>query len=185
MVCLLSPACSLVIEDLPHILALCPALQPTRDKLQCFSRKYCEKYCQEISELVLNMCSQTSPQFCQFLLDCSPLPAVVSAVQLHGEELLSHLFQITRTWVYTLHKERMKMLGRWNPVWEPSVDQRRLYCNNWTHTVMQAQLRFEGPLQKLPIFCGCHQYSELVNLIVVIFRFNKERKENNSFFHIV
>ena len=115
-ICLLSPACSMVIEDLPHILSLCPALQPTRDKLRCYSRKYCEKYCQQISELVLSMCNQTSPQFCQFLLDCSPLPSVVSAVQLHGGELLSHLFQITRTWVYTLHKERMKMLGRWNPV---------------------------------------------------------------------
>ena len=115
-ICLLSPACSMVTEDLPHILSLCPALQPTRDKLRCYTRKYCENYCQEVSELVLNMCNQSSPQFCQFLLDCSPLPAVVSAAQVHGEELLSHLFQITRTWTYTLHKERMKLLGRWNPV---------------------------------------------------------------------
>ena len=78
-ICLLSPACSMVVEDLPHILSLCPALQPTREQLMCYSRKYCEKYCQQIG-----MSNPTSAQFCQFLLDCSPLPPVVSAVQLHG-----------------------------------------------------------------------------------------------------
>ena len=115
-ICLLSPACSMVIEDLPHILSLCPTLQPTRDKLRCYSRKYCRQFCPEVSELVLSMCDQTSSLFCQFLLDCSTLPAVVTAVQLHGKELLSHIFQIPRTWIYILHKERMKLLGRWNPV---------------------------------------------------------------------
>ena len=111
-VCLLSPSCSLTPENLQHILSACPALQPTRDRMMKFTNEYCSKF-PIIKPLILSLCVQSSPTFCQFLLDCSPLPEVISAVQLHGSQIHDHLFHLTRTWTYTLYKVRMKLLGRW------------------------------------------------------------------------
>ena len=67
-----------------------------------------------VQNIVTRHCTPESATFCQFLIDCSVLADVVCAVQLEGNDVLQHLFAITRTWVYSLHKERMKLLGRWN-----------------------------------------------------------------------
>ena len=113
--CLLSPACSETVEDLPHILRSCHGLHRTREKLVDFTIKYSTSV-PVISDLILNLSNPTNPDFCQFLLDCSPLQPVIQATQKHGQEVLHHLFRVSRTWVYTLHKARMKILGRWNIV---------------------------------------------------------------------
>ena len=96
-VCLLSPSCSLTPENLQHILSACPALQLTRDRMMKFTNEYCSKF-PIIKPLILSLCVQSSPTFCQFLLDCSPLPEVISAVQLHGSQIHDHLFHLTTTW---------------------------------------------------------------------------------------
>ena len=111
--CLLSPACSEVVEDLPHNLCFWHGLHQTREKLVDFTIKYA-KTVPAIADLILNLSTPPNPDFCQFLLDCSCLEPVIHAVQTHGQDVLHHLFRITRTWVYTLHKARMKSLGRWN-----------------------------------------------------------------------
>ena len=110
--CLLSP-CRNTIEDIPHILTTCPGLSSTRDKLVHYSIKYSSTV-PAISDLILSLCSPSNPHLVQFLLDCSCLPEVIQATQLLGKDVLWHLFAISRTWVYTLHKARMKILGRWN-----------------------------------------------------------------------
>ena len=99
-------------EDLHHILAVCSSLQPSRFRLVDFTSKFCLKY-PVIQPLLQTFCSPTHPQFCQFLLDCSVLPAVIQATQEHGSAVLNLLFRITRTWCYCLHKTRLKLLGRW------------------------------------------------------------------------
>ena len=35
------------------------------------------------------------------------------AVQSDGQKVLEHLFNITRIWTYSLHRDRLKLLGRW------------------------------------------------------------------------
>ena len=112
-VCLLSPSCSSTVEDLHHILSSCKALVLTREKLMNFTIQYSATV-PAITQLILNHCTPASQDFCQFLLDCSTIPTVIKATQIHGTDVLHHLFHITRTWVYALHKERMKLLGRWN-----------------------------------------------------------------------
>ena len=72
-----------------------------------------------IRNLILTLCVPSNPNFVQFLLDCSCLPEVILATQQDGKEVRGHLFLITRLWVYTLHREGMKLkgmklLGRWN-----------------------------------------------------------------------
>ena len=112
--CLLSTPCSSIPEDITHILNDCVALQPVREKMQRFAFNYCN-HIESIRPIVKKYCRPSHPQFCQFLLDYSILPEVIVANQNFGIEVLQHLFHITRTFVYNLHKTRMKMLGRWNP----------------------------------------------------------------------
>ena len=113
--CLLSASCSSTVEDLPHLLSSCTALKPTREKLLRFTHNYCKEL-PYIKEIIINFCNPASSVFSQFLLDCSSFPSVIIAAQQHGDEVHHHLFHITRTWVYTLHKVRMKKLGRWNKI---------------------------------------------------------------------
>ena len=115
--CLLSPSPSgsKTVETLTHILYFCVSLQPTRDKLKLLALNYSAGV-PEIRDIVINyLVYPTDPDLtCQVLLDCSVVPCVISAVQHHGRLVLDHLFHITRIWVYNLHKQRMKILGRWN-----------------------------------------------------------------------
>ena len=111
--CLLSPSCKSTIEDLPHILLNCPALQPTRNRMISFTMDFCMKN-PPVGQLVLQFLSPYHPLFCQFLLDCSVIPEAIAMTQLLGPETLDFLFHITRTWCYALHRERLKLLGRWN-----------------------------------------------------------------------
>lgn len=112
-VCLLSEQCKTTIEDLPHILCHCPALQHTREKLVSYTLSYC-KDIPQLGVIMLTFLVPTHPLFCQFITDCSSIPAVINAVQTYGSESLQHFFNVTRTWCYSLHRERHKKLGRWN-----------------------------------------------------------------------
>ena len=114
-VCLL-PSCqaSKVHETLSHILQDCPSLQHIRTKLRNFTLYYINQLNQDIQEIFNLYCTTLNPSFPQFLVDCSSLPEVIQVVQKNGDGPLYHLFRVTRTWCYSLHKERLKLLGRWN-----------------------------------------------------------------------
>ena len=113
-VCLLSPTCRNSSEDVPHFLQVCVALHETRLMLHKFTRKYCENIPSYISDLILSNTDLSSQEFCQFLLDCSTLPDIIHATQEHdAATVYQHCFAVTRTWVYSLHKKRLKLLGRW------------------------------------------------------------------------
>ena len=111
--CLL-PGCEGLVEDLPHILSSCSGLASIREKLVRFTLDYCTNSAPVLNDLVTSLCKPQNPNFIQFLLDCSCLPEVISAAQVYGDGVLAHLFRISRTWVYSLHRTRLKKLGRWN-----------------------------------------------------------------------
>ena len=113
--CQLSEACSEMLEDVPHILSTCSALNPTRDKLLSYTREYSSVIPHEIRALLLLLCSPSHNKFCSFLLDCSTLPEVISASQRFGYIVLEHFYNVTRTWIFVLHRERLRILGRWKP----------------------------------------------------------------------
>ena len=103
------------VEDLRHILAECESLDATRNRLSDFTGKYSDKIdVPEIRRIIETYCSSQHPDFCQFLVDCSVLPVVIRAAQEFGSKLVhEHLFRITRTWCYCLHRDRLRILGRW------------------------------------------------------------------------
>ena len=114
-ICQLSQCCkeSGAVEDLRHILTQCKALDDTRETLINFAFDY-SRNCEPIKLIVSQYCNASHPQFCQFLVDCSILPEIIAATQINGSSILDELFHITRTICYSLHKARLKILGRWN-----------------------------------------------------------------------
>ena len=110
-ICKTSHSCG-VVENLSHILQDCLALKQTRKKLRSFTTSYCVD--KPAVQLIVQLyCTPGEQNFCQFILDCSVLPEVVSAVQQYGKDILVHLYNITRIWCYALHRDRLKILGRW------------------------------------------------------------------------
>ena len=51
--------------------------------------------------------------FLSFLLDPTTKPEVISLTQTHGPQVSEKLCYMTRTWLFYMHKERLKQLGLW------------------------------------------------------------------------
>ena len=115
--CLLSPQCADTKEDLHHVLQICPAMNQTRSNLQNFTKTYVSRKMlpETLADLILDYCSPSNDFFCQFLLDCTALPSVIVLVQTLGPSVLPSLLDVTRTWIYVIHRERLKRLNRWTP----------------------------------------------------------------------
>ena len=97
-------------ETVTHIIIECRAYTNIRQKLlsMCLST-----HCQEVYKLVLQALTSTKEYLMQFILDCSSLPQVITAKQKYGEVIFSEIFRLTRTWCFALHRERLRMQGRW------------------------------------------------------------------------
>ena len=110
-----APSCSTlqIPEDLNHILVGCASLEPSRVRLRKFASRVLELQPQVTQDLYNKFSVSVSPVLVQFLVDCTVLPEVIRATQVHGISILEPLFRITRTWCYSLHRERLKILGRW------------------------------------------------------------------------
>ena len=106
--CLLTPSCN-VLEDIPHLLQHCPAYDTTRCNLLDFTEKVVSQLPEEVAENIRSLCQTSSPLFCDFLLDCSSLPTIISAVQKYGVDLLHKIFYLTQSWIFNIHNERLKL----------------------------------------------------------------------------
>ena len=102
-----------VLEDIPHLLCHCPAFSQIRLNLQSFTRSYSTNLHKEIGDLLCARCNPSHPSFSQFLLDCSGDSEVILLAQRHSSEILNHIFLVTRTWIFNIHRERLRLLGRW------------------------------------------------------------------------
>jgi len=104
--------CGLEVEDIVHLLVpRCPKLQERRALLI----EYTERVLSE-SQVCLNIfksiLQSSQEQQVQFFLDCSVIPKIIHAAQT-DHSILTLLFRTTRTWCYSLHRTRLKILGRW------------------------------------------------------------------------
>ena len=107
----LAPTCVNQGESIEHILIFCPAYVRARERLKLLWLSFEDPV---IHDLVSNALLDHPEKFMQFLLDCSVIPTVISAAQLHGQIIFQSLFYLTRTWCFTIHRERLNLLNRWN-----------------------------------------------------------------------
>ena len=106
--------CNREEENLSHILIpRCPLLKERRELLISYSRNIL-KHSLTCSEIFEQIITDTNEELLvQFVLDCSIIPTVIRAAQ--QEPCTLHLlFKISRTWCYSMHRTRLKLLGRWN-----------------------------------------------------------------------
>ena len=109
--CGVSTTCYNQPETIEHILVQCSAYSECRQRLYSL---WLSTQNIVAHNLVCEALSSDTEYLVQFLLDCSVLPHVISATQSHGPEILNILFHLTRSWCFSIHRQRMKMLGRWN-----------------------------------------------------------------------
>ena len=116
--CLLEPCLSLkLLDSNSHMLLDCGALSDERRRLLDFTKTYTAD-----KSVINDLCSiyifeNSDPEtLLQFLTDCSILPEVVKTCQVHGHEIIQHLFRITRTWCRSLHTARRRKLERFKNI---------------------------------------------------------------------
>ena len=100
-----------IVESPEHLLLQCPAYTNTRKRLihLALQTKQTDTHRLFVKSLLSN-----TRDLMQLLLDPSCIPEVISHAQYHGDNIFSDLFYLGRSWCFSIHRERMKMLGKWN-----------------------------------------------------------------------
>jgi hypothetical protein len=49
-----------------------------------------------------------------FLVDPTTHPPVIALAQIHGSAIIDQLCYLTRTWLYYMHKDRLKLMNFWS-----------------------------------------------------------------------
>ena len=108
----LSDTCQHVSGDLEHLLIVCPALDHIRHRLHSL---WCQKtvLCTPLHDLILKILGSSSETQVRFILDSTAFPEVINLVQTLGQEIEDTVMYLTRTWAFTIHRQKLKMLGRW------------------------------------------------------------------------
>ena len=103
----------LITEDLDHIILYCPSLSETRRRLFRFTSDYVAAQ-PILSDIIRAYLYATDTKVVmQFIIDCSVLPLVISAHQTHGQATHNYLYKIMCTWCRSLHRDRLRALGRY------------------------------------------------------------------------
>ena len=66
--------------------------------------------------LIQEITSSSPEVFLSFLLGPSTEASVILLAQAHRKDVVNQLCFMTRSWLFTLHRERLKKLGHWVPV---------------------------------------------------------------------
>ena len=92
----------------------CISLNQTRTQLFSLCSEIAAEH--EVLSGIINAIfeSNVKSSVMQLLLDCSVLPDVLISVQVYGPMIRDRLLYLGRTWCYSIHRERMKRLGKWN-----------------------------------------------------------------------
>ena len=108
----LADNCSEITGDLAHMLVQCPALTSTRERLIKFwldksvTTPALYKF---ISEII-----RSSPQAqTQFIVDPCQFPPIQELWNSLGQDMIDHVYYLTRTFAYYMHRAKMISLCRW------------------------------------------------------------------------
>ena len=98
-------------ETIEHFLAICPFYDQCRARLKELWKNSKTPILKDLLKAVL---AYPSHELVQFILDASVHPLIISYAQIYGNEILTEVFHLTRTWCYTLHRARLKLLKVFN-----------------------------------------------------------------------
>ena len=108
----LAETCHAVEGDIVHLLTVCPALEQTRHRLRGL---WCTKTvsCPPLYSLILTILGSTPDTQVRFILDARACPDIILLKQIYGQEMEDMVLYLTRTWAYTIHRQKIMLLGRW------------------------------------------------------------------------
>ena len=102
------PGCHYEEGSLDHILLHCPALSPARQNvIKMWSNFLVSR--PVLLPILRKYTCESDTLFLQFLLDPSCLPLVISTAN-SQPDILKHCMYLTRTWCYTMHNARVKLM---------------------------------------------------------------------------
>ena len=108
----LAPTCHQVEGDLQHLLVVCPSLEHSRHQLHgLWCRK--TKLLQPLHHLIIQKLGSSPTELTGFILDCMSCPQLMELVQLYGQTVLDLVLYLTRTWAFSIHRQKQIILGRW------------------------------------------------------------------------
>ena len=108
----LAETCYQVQGDLEHLLVTCPALDHVRHRLHSL---WCLKTreCPPLHSLILQILGSHASLQVKFILDATSCPELIHIVQIFGQPILELVMYLTRTWTFSIHRQKMILLGRW------------------------------------------------------------------------
>lgn len=107
--CVLCPGMS-TPGTLEHLLISCPALESKRSDLFHY---WDQETCAATRNLLIAKTTSSETEFVQFLIDPSADPDVILSVQRKTIDP-DKIFKLTRTFVYSLHRRKLKLTGKFN-----------------------------------------------------------------------
>ena len=113
-----------VLGTLQHLLIVCPALEHTRCRLYTL---WCLKtlYCPPLHNFILKIIGSSPEVQVKFILDSTAFPELIMLVQTYGQEMQDLVLYLTRTFAFSIHRDKQRLLGRWPVIHKTSV-QRKL-----------------------------------------------------------
>ena len=106
------PGCEGEVGSLQHILLHCPALAEARSRMLSLWSSFLVSNPLLFPVVKYYTLGGDSANL-QFLLDPSVLPMVIS-LSSTNPDTLKHCFYLTRTWNYSMHLTREKLVKLWN-----------------------------------------------------------------------
>ena len=97
--------------DIVHILFECPALSHARDRLYDFWLSKTRNW-PELLQLIEDILTMSPIIKTHFVLDPPQIPTVLRLATKY-EDILGHIYYLTRTFVYYMHREREILFDRW------------------------------------------------------------------------
>ena len=109
----LSATCDRVKGDLVHMLVTCPGLHQTRAKLVSFWLSRSLPY-PPLNALIIDILSSPPTTQAQFIVNPCSMTAIPELFRELGDEILTHVYYLVRTFAYYMHRAKMISLGRWH-----------------------------------------------------------------------
>ena len=94
------------------MLVVCPALKSVRKRLVKFWFDRSAATPALLRFMTEIVCSQPH-DLTQFILDPSQFPAILAMWSTLGQDIINHIYYLTRTFAYYMHREKLILLGRW------------------------------------------------------------------------